>query len=801
MKMIKYAAGIFFTLIIVVVIGVYIFLQSTLPKTKGHIALEGLSAPVEVIRDKWGVPHIFAQDKNDLFYAIGYVMAQDRLCQMDFIRRVGTGSLAEILGEDLIQTDHFLRLLYVMWPEERMVKMLRGKYYYAMEAYAAGVNEFIKTHPNSLSIEFRILGYKPGPWKITDGIYVNLFMGWDLQMGWTGDLTLMKLIEKVGLKMADEAMPSYPGDGPTIIPEGTKNFTQIAKTLYPLEKLAEKIPMRFAGVGGSNGWALSGKKTTTGMPILCQDPHLGLTAPSIWYELHINAEDIDAAGVTFPGFPAVVIGNNKDIAWGCTNVMLDDMDFYIEKINPQNPNQYFFKGKWEDMKVVETRIKVKGKDPVIKKIRITRHGPIINDVKKGLKEALAMRWSLNDALGALECFMGLNTAKNWNDFKGAVSQLHGPGQNMPYADRHGNIGYYSCARIPIRANPSDGPLPMPGWDGLHEWVGYVPFEKNPHLFNPEAGFVIMANNKTAPDDYPYYISRYFAAKYRAQRITQLIQEKEKLSVADNQTIQNDIYSIEAKEIVPIILDAFKGTTDLSPEIKQALDYLAKWDFATDSRSIASTIFHVTQMKLIENIFKDELGDDLYQTYIGAANEMFKGFQLIMAKEDSNWFDDISTTGVKEGRDDIIRKSIKLAIDELRERFSKDMTKWNWGELHHHLSGHLVFKDIKYLQNFFNIGPFPIGGSKATVAPAAYDFTDPYTAKHGASTREIIDFSDRTNDKRVITSGCSGQFHSKFYANQSKLWRKGEAHAILMDRKQVEENSAATLTLIPKKESR
>jgi penicillin amidase len=207
------------------------------------------------------------------------------------------------------------------------------------------------------------------------------------------------------------------------------------------------------------------------------------------------------------------------------------------------------------------------------------------------------------------------------------------------------------------------------------------------------------------------------------------------------------------------------------------------------------------MKLIENIFKDELGDNLYQAYIGAANEMFKGFQLIMAKADSNWFDDISTTGVKEGRDDIIRKSIELAIDDLRERFGKDMTKWHWGELHHHLSGHLVFKDVKYLKNFFNIGPFPVGGSKATVAPAAYDFANPYTATHGASTREIIDFSDRTNDKRVITSGCSGQFHSKFYVNQSKLWRKGETHAILMDRKQTEENSAATLTLIPKKENR
>ena len=799
MRILRYAAGILFALIILAIIGVYAFIQSTLPKTKGEIALKGLSAPVKVIRDKWGVPHVFAGDKKDLAYALGYVMAQDRLFQMDFIRRVGKGRLAEILGEELTETDHFLRVLSVMWPEQRIDKMLIGKYRDAMKAYADGVNEFIKTHPYSLPIEFRILGYKPDPWKTTDGVYVNLYMGWDLQMGWTGDLTLMKLIEKVGLKMADEAMPPYPGEGPTIISEGIKSFSQIAKTLYPLEKLIEKIPMRFVGVGGSNGWALSGKKTTTGMPILCQDPHLGLSAPSIWYELHINAEDIDAAGVTFAGFPAVVIGNNRDIAWGCTNVMLDDMDFYIEKINPLDPNQYLYKGKWEDMKIVETLINVKGKAPVTKKIRITRHGPIINDVKKGLKEVLAMRWSLNDNLGGLECFTDLNTAKNWEDFKAAVRQLHGPGQNIPYADRNGNIGYYSCVRIPIRANLGDGPLPMPGWDGLHEWAGYVPFEQNPHLYNPETGFVIMANNKTAPDDYPHYISRYFAAKYRAQRITELIQEKEKLSVADNQTIQNDIYSIEAKEITPIILEAFEGTMDLNPEEKQALDYLRKWDFFTDQESVATTIFHVIQMKLIENIFKDELGNGVYQEYIEAANEMYKGFQKIMAKEDSPWFDDVSTTGIKEGRGDIIRKSTKQAMDELRERLGNDMSKWQWGGLHQHLSGHLIFKDIQFLKRFFNIGPFPIGGSKATVAPAAYKFTKPYTADHGASTRQIIDFSDHKNDKRVITSGCSGQFNSKFYTNQSKLWRKGEYHAIMMDRKEIEESAVATLILKPQNE--
>lgn len=495
----------------------------------------------------------------------------------------------------------------------------------------------------------------------------------------------------------------------------------------------------------------------------------------------------------------MVIGNNRNVAWGLTNVMLDDMDFYVEKINPENPYQYLYKGEWENMKVVKTAIKVKGRDAVTKEIRITPHGPIVNDVYEGLKEALAMRWTLNDALGGIECFMDLNTTKNWEDFKNAVGQYHGPSQNMLYADKDGNIGYYCCGRIPIRANEGEGPLPMLGWDGMHEWKGYVPFEQNPHLYNPEEGFIVMANNKTVPDNYPYYISRYFLPKYRAERIAELIQQKEKLSVDDNKEIQNDIYSIEAEEITPVIVNALEGERDIDSDVKQVLEHLRIWDFATEDVSIASTLFHVIRMKLIENIFKDELGEDLYREYISAGRGFIKGFHLIMAKDDSKWFDDVATPNEKEGRDDIIRKSVRGAVEELKKKLGKDMTKWQWGKLHQHLSGHLIFKDVKFLKKFFNIGPFPIGGSNSTVAMAAYSFTQPYLTSLGVSARQIIDFSNRKNDVRVISSGCSGQFNSKFYRNQSKLWRRGEYHPILMDRQEVEESAAAILTLTPQKE--
>lgn len=796
MKIIKYAVGIIAVLILIVIGGGYYFIQMRLPLINGEVKLTGLEKEVEIIRDKWGVPHIFAQNEKDMFFAQGYCQAQDRLFQMDFVRRVGRGRLAEILGPDLVETDHFLRVLSVMWPEERAEKALPPEHRWIFDAYTAGVNEFIRSHQNSLPLEFTILGYKPEPWKVTDWVYVVLYMGWDLNTGWKGDLVLMKLIDKVGKERAEQAMPSYPGGGPTIVPAGEWQSSELLPLIYPFDRLAENLSIHQSTPGGSNAWVLSGKKTTTGRPILCNDPHLGLTSPSIWYELHLKAGNFDVAGVTLPGVPGVLIGNNRDIAWGFTNVMLDDMDFYIEKINPENANQYMYKGQWEDMKTIREVIKVKGGESVIKEIKITRHGPIINDVHKGLKHSLAMRWNLNDGLGWVEGIIGLDRARSWEEFTDSVGRIFGPGQNIVYADKEGNIGFYTAGRIPLRANKGEGALPMPGWNGKHEWRGYVPFKENPHLFNPKSGYIVEANNQTAPDDYPHYIGRNFVAKYRAERIVRLIEKKDKLSIADNRNIQNDIYVLEAAEIMPVIIEALDGIKEKDAETQKATEFLRTWDFISDEDSVACTIFHVLQMKLIRNIFLDELGGELFNQYLRATTNMSKGFQLVMSKKDSPWFEDVSTPMVNETRADIIRRSAKEALFELREKFGDDMGEWRWGKLHEHRSNHYVFKKVKYLDKFFNIGPFSLSGSKHTVAPAAYKYHDPYISSHGASTREIIDFSNPGNNIRVITTGCSGHFNSEFFDNQSKLWRKGEYHPVLMDKKDVEKNAEGTLKLKP-----
>ena len=797
MRILKYAVLFIVLLVALAAAGGYAVWWTALPKTDGRISLPGLSAPVEIVRDTWGVPHIFAQNDKDLFFAQGYCQAQDRLFQMDFVRRVGQGRLSEILGPDLLETDYFLRVLSVMWPEERVLREMSPRERAYVEAYTAGVNAFIRTNRWTLPLEFRILGYTPRPWKITDWAYVVLYMGWDLNTGWQGDLTLMKIAAKVGQEMADEAVPVYPGGGPTIVPARTAALWKgLAAAAPSLEPLKEGLPHLAGPPGGSNAWVLSGKKTTTGRPILCNDPHLGLSVPSVWYEVHLSGGGIDAAGVTLPGVPGIVIGNNRDIAWGFTNVMLDDMDFYIERTNPDNPDQYRYKDRWETMRTVKTLIRVKGADPVIKTIRITRHGPLINEVKPGLDQALSMRWTINDGLGWFKGLLSMIRGRDWNDFTEGLSHIVGPAQNIVYADRKGNIGYYTTGRIPLRANPGDGALPMPGWTGEHEWRGYVPFRENPHLFNPECGYIVEANNKTAPDDYPYYISRYFVAKYRAQRIKDLIEGRNTLSPADNRSIQNDIYSLAAQEILPLVMAAYAGRTDAAPAVSRALGVLKTWDFETGPNSVPAAIFFSLQQRLFENIFQDEMGEELFQEYLRFAVAVSKGFELIMAEGGSKWFDDIRTADVRETRDDIIRRSLPQAMADLTSRFGEDMSAWRWGDLKPHRSNHLVFADVKYLRDVFNIGPMPIGGGKHTVAPAGYRFDKPYVSSHGASLRQIIDFSNRDNDVRVITTGCSGQVGSRFFDNQGRLWRKGEYHPIIMDREKVDRNAHGTLTLVP-----
>src|SRR6266852_622309 len=490
----------------------YILMRRPLPKTKGELHLQGLHESVEVITDRYGVPHIYAQNEDDLFFAQGFVHAQERLWQMEFNRRLGSGGLAEIFGEIPLEIDRFTRRLGLHRASVAAVEHLSEHSKRIMNAYAQGVNAFIEGNLNNLPLEFTLLRFKPAPWRIEDSIQWSKMMGWNLAGNWETEVIRARIVAKLGAERAAKLEAGYDPSHPLIIPPGVEYQGINLGMLEQYEQL--KQLSGFGMMGASNNWVVDGTMTTTGMPILCNDPHLGQAAPSIWYECHLVAGDIDVIGVSFPGTPGVVIGHNQHIAWGITNAISDVEDLYIEKFNPQNPNQYEYMGKWEEAQVIREEIKVRGtRAPVIEEVRITRHGPIVTslphinnngDAGKNSSNAelpLALRWTGLEQCNIISSVQKLNRASNWKEFRDALRDWDVPPQNLIYADKEGNIGYVMAGAIPIRSK-NQNLLPSPGWTGEYEWTGFIPFYELPQNYNPEQHFIVTANNRVVDDDYP-----------------------------------------------------------------------------------------------------------------------------------------------------------------------------------------------------------------------------------------------------------------------------------------------------------
>ncbi len=791
MKVIKWILGIVVGVIAISLAGIYGYLRSTLPDYDGKITVPGLAREVEIIRDSYGMPHIYAKTDQDGFYALGYSMAQDRLFHMDIVRRAARGKLAEVLGKSLVPVDKLFRTITANKTVEEIVEEYPDEVLVAMKAYTDGVNYYLKNHKGTLPIEFKILGYQPEPWDYTDAAAVHYYMAWDLNGAFDHEMLNAAVVRKVGHKLASQIFPSYPKGYPTILPEGTAALNFL-KTL----NLARSY-LGTVGGGASNSWVISGKKSITGQPIMANDPHLGHGIPGIWYEAHIITPSLNVSGCYIPGNPFAVIGANQHVAWGFTNVMADDADFYIEKINPNNPDQYLYKGKWENMRVKNETIKIKGGQEVNLTIKLTRHGPIINsvnDYKEPEGTALAMRWTAYEQL-KVKAFHDLNVAKDIYDIEKAAEHFKCPGQNWVYADDKGNIGFWAAVAIPIR-NGFSGSLPVPGWDGQYEWQGYVPTDQQPHMRNPERGWIATANNKHVSDDYPHSISHYYAMPDRYVRIKEMLTAKDKLGVDDFKKIQGDYFVVLAREWVPLFLEAMR-VVKLSDNEQQSLTVLENWDMVASANQVAPTIFHATINFIVKNTFKKRLGDELYKQYIKNKFMVFNSMRNLVNHGNADWFDDPDTTA-RENFKDVITLSFREAVEYLENNMSSNIKDWKWGEIHTITLKHPFGRSSAVMAHFLNIGPFPIGGSFSTVNPQAYNMNEDnlWNIKSGASLRYITDFANRKNSFRVIPAGISGNFMSPHFDDQAELWRKIKYRPFVLDENSVMNDQKYYLKMLP-----
>ena len=779
---------------VVVVAGGSLLVRRTFPTINGAVQVPGLHSTVEVYRDKWGIPHIYADNAEDLFFAQGYVTAQDRLWQMEMNRRIGSGTLSEIVGDATLETDRFIRTIGWRRVADLEADSLKGDALLMLEAYAAGVNAFIDSHKRSLPLEFTILGFEPEPWTPSDSISWAKVMAWDLGGNWEAELLRANLIEALGEEKAAELAPPYPNRSPLIIPPevggyGNLNIQGLLANYAPVKEL-----LGAGGPGvGSNNWVVGGTKSGTGMPLLADDMHLGLQMPSIWYEIHLVGGRYNVEGYSFPGLPGVIVGHNEEIAWGVTNCNPDVQDLYIEKINPDNPDQYEYQGQWLDVEIIEELIDVNGGEPLVEHVRLTRHGPIITPVVEDLTEVIAFRWTALEPNRMFDSVILLDKASNWEEFRAAMALWAVPSQNFVYADREGNIGYQTPGLVPVRTERHTGLLPVPGWTGEYEWQGYIPFEELPTVFNPSTHFIVTANNKVVDDSYPHRLAYDYAVGHRAERITTLLQEKDTLSVEDFQRIHGDTYSIPGEIFTPHILH-------IEPEgflQERALNEIRDWDYYNDADSTGAAIFQVFYLQLVKNTFADELGEELFAEYLGAGTWNHIALESMIAEADNPWFDDVNTPE-RESRDDIVLRAFADALDYLGDKFGDVPHTWKWGRLHaaNFIHSPLGQSGIAPLEMIFNRGPVEVGGSGYTVNASGFDPEEPFATVGGVSQRLIVDLSDLDNSLSTHTTGQSGLPFNKHYDDMIALWQEVRYHPMLWSREMVEQNKESLLILEP-----
>jgi penicillin amidase len=764
-------------LLLLVVLSSSFLVGRTFPQESGSARVAGLSAPVSIELDGNGVPTIRARSIPDAMFGLGYVHARDRLWQMEYQRRVGSGRLAEILGSEAIAADRFLRTIGFRRAAESAWKSLTPQTQTLVEAYARGVNAYLATS-SARPIEFRILRVDPDPWQPVDSIVWAKMMAWDLAGNARDEIRRAGFAAVVGSERAAELLPTAPSD-PTILADAEWMPTLDAVP-SPIPSLASRGPngnaalwscldgafeasdrLGFGGDAlGSNSWVIAGSRTRSGRPILANDPHLGLRTPSVWYLAALDAAGEIVTGATLPGVPGVIIGHNDRIAWGLTSLEPDVQDLFVEEVDPKDPSRYRHRGEWKPFATRTETIRVRGGRDIALAVRSSVHGPIVTDVLGGaerLGSAVALRWTgLDEEDRTAEAIFRINVARNWREFLEGARLFRAPAQNFVYADVEGHIGYTASGAIPIRPR-SDGLLPVSG-AGEDDWSGTIPLEKLPRILDPPRGFIAAANNRVVSDAYPYSFGLNWAEPYRARRITAMIESKPRIAPTDVQMMQLDRHSLQVEELLPLLLD----TIPADAASREALEKLRVWNREMSPGSIPASIYAAWFVELAK-IPEPRLSDIPRGRTRGR-------FLINVLRSGAFWCDDPRTPRV-ETCGDVKTAALRAAAASLRRRLGSDPSGWRWERLHRALFPHAVFDKVRLLRRWFDLESGQ-GGDSSTVNVGAFSQDGSFDMSDGPSYRQIIDLSDLPHSRFMHTTGQSGNVFDRRYRDLLPQWRAG-----------------------------
>jgi len=793
LKGVMYAALVF--VVVLLAAGVWL-VRRPWPQVKGTLEIAGLAQPVRIVRDAFGIPNIYAKNERDLFFAQGYVHAQDRLWQMQFNRIVCRGALSSLFGKSVVESDQYMRTIGLVRAAEKDWALASPTTRSYLEAYSTGVNAYIDSHLKQLPLEFLILGIRPQRWTPIDTIAWSKMVAFSMSQNHTLEIKRAHLIATIGPEAAQQLLPPYSEGAALIIPADVRSYAALARDEDDQPRAISHFLTAPDQVGGSNSWVIAGAKTESGKPILGNDTHLGLSMPSIWYENGLHGGRFDCVGYSLPGAPFVVIGHNSRIAWGISNMCSDVQDLYLEKLDDENePARYQAAGGWENLQVIQEKISVKGGSDEWCRVLITRHGPIVNDVMDLEDGApMALRWTALEGGHLLDAMCSLDQAADWTAFRAAVSNWDAPSMNFVYADVDGNIGYQATGKIPIRAPGHQGLVPAPGDTDQCEWQGYIPFDELPSVLNPAVGYIVAANNKVVPDSYPYHIAHDYGDPYRATRLTQLIAAANGVSVRAAEQIQTETFSIPAESLRPYLI-AMEPENELQ---RKALEEVRSWDLRFTEDSVGASIYYVWYWHLIPNIVADELGDELMKELRGVALNQTPMFVRMMSQPNSPWFDDRRTQAV-ETREDIIRKSFVDALSWLTEHDGQDPAAWTWGRLHTISFTHqpLGQSGIGLVDWVFNSKTIPVPGEAFSVNATLPSMSRPFGVVFGVSQRLLVDLSDLERSESVNSTGQSGQAFNRHRDDQIPLWKQAGYHALPFGEGSVQAHAASVLTLNPR----
>ncbi|GAB4504990.1 MAG: penicillin acylase family protein [Anaerolineales bacterium] len=772
-------------------------IRPALPQTDGALTLPGLTAPVTVYRDASGIPHIFAENARDLFFAQGFVHAQDRLWAMESARRAAHGTLSEVIGERGLKNDTMMRILGMTESAEADWQTLDAETQAALQAYADGVNAFLAQAGGKLPLEFKILGIQPQPWTPIDSLVFGKLVAWGLSNNYQDELVIAKLTQTLSWEETLSLLPDYPG--PDVIPDA--NAALLPETIDSMLRTARLISQSDMNVAlrtakfispaqsdinaalhpdqGSNAWVVGGSHTASGKPLLAGDPHQALSMPTLWYEVGLHSADgqYNVVGGSLPGLPGVEIGHNARLAWAVTNARPDVQDLFIETLNDDG-TQYLFKGEWQPLTFREEVIQVKGGAPVTLKVRATHHGPLVSDATPESPQRLALRWTgLDQGRPLAQAILELNRARNWDEFRAALARWQLPGMNFVYADVDGNIGYQMSGAVPVRAkNDLYGLLPVSGSDGEHEWLGFVPFEELPSAQNPKGDFFASANNRPAGLDYPHFLSHYYQPPYRVVLISQTIRSLKNATADDFARLQGNWYSDLNRQLAQVIAAEAAPQSDAE---KAAAALLRDWDGFMTPDSRAAALSELALRNLIRLALDPKLDSASIDSYLTLAGYPYMFLQTLLDDPANPWW--------HGRRAEILTAALSRAVSELGGQ--------TWGDIHQYTASHPL-GSIGPLRPIFNRGPFPTGGNWNTVNSGAYSADKPFAMTLGPAYRIIADPANWDASRSIIPSGQSGQPFSPHYADQIQPWLKVEYHPLPFSLEAVQAAGVTTLTLKP-----